>query len=97
MNEEKPYADHALRDYTKRKGPQFSQLVQDLKADTQQLALFRILTPQVEQLVHKGCTDPEALYGALQENNIISEDELQEIKAKHQSESVRLPHLALSG
>jgi hypothetical protein len=53
------------------------------------LALFQILTPQVEQLVHKGCTDPEALYGALKENNLISEDELQEMKVKHQSEPVR--------
>uniref|UniRef100_A0A093V2V6 Ubiquitin-like protease family profile domain-containing protein n=1 Tax=Talaromyces marneffei PM1 TaxID=1077442 RepID=A0A093V2V6_TALMA len=74
-------------DYTKRKGPHFNQLVQDLKADTQRLALFQVLTPQVEKLVHKGCTDPEALYGALRDNNIISADELQEIKAKYLSES----------
>uniref|UniRef100_A0A093VIS8 Ubiquitin-like protease family profile domain-containing protein n=1 Tax=Talaromyces marneffei PM1 TaxID=1077442 RepID=A0A093VIS8_TALMA len=73
-------------EYTKRKGPQFNQLVQDFKADTQRLALFQILTPQVEHLVHKGCTNPEALYRALRENNIISQDELQEMKAKHQSE-----------
>lgn len=85
------YTDHAPREYTKRKGTQFNQLVQDFKADTQRLALFQILTPQVEQLVHEGSTNPEALYGALRENNLISEDELQEIKAKHQPESVRPP------
>lgn len=43
----------------------------------------------MEQLVHKGCTNPEALYRALRENNIIAEDELEEMKAKHQSEPVR--------
>ncbi|EED20958.1 hypothetical protein TSTA_081910 [Talaromyces stipitatus ATCC 10500] len=83
-------------DYTKRTGPQFNQLVRDFKADTQRLALFRILTPQVEQLVHKGCTDPEALYGALRENDIVSEDELQEMKAKHQSESGSTSAVTLS-
>jgi hypothetical protein len=93
MNPVISYADQAPREYAKRKEPQFNQLVQDFMADTQRLTLFRILTPQVEQLVHKGCTDPEALYEALRENNIISEDELLEMKAKHQSESVRSPNI----
>ncbi|KUL81575.1 hypothetical protein ZTR_09850 [Talaromyces verruculosus] len=83
-------------EYTKRKGPQFNQLVQDFMADTQRLALYQVLTPQVEQLVHKGCTDPEALYGALRENDIVSEEELPEIKAKHQSESGSTSAVTLS-
>ncbi|KUL81946.1 hypothetical protein ZTR_10981 [Talaromyces verruculosus] len=83
-------------EYTKRKGPQFNQLVQDFKADTQQLALFQILTPQVEQLVHKGCTNPEALYRALRESDLISEDELEEMKAKHQPESGSTSAVTLS-
>jgi hypothetical protein len=93
MNTVISYADQEPREYTKRKGPQFNQLVQDFMADTQRLALYQILTPQVEQLVHKGCTDPEALYGALRENDIVSEEELPEIKAKHQSEFVRSPNI----
>ncbi|KUL81763.1 hypothetical protein ZTR_09237 [Talaromyces verruculosus] len=83
-------------EYTKRTGPQFNQLVQDFKADTQQLALFQILTPQVEQLVHKGCTNPDALYRALRENNIIAEDELEDMKAKHQSEPGSTSAVSLS-
>lgn len=85
------YTDHAPREYTKRKELQFNQLVRDFQADSQRLVLLQILTPQVEQLVHEGCTNPEAMYGALREHDLISEDELQEMKAKHQSESVRLP------
>uniref|UniRef100_A0A093X852 Ubiquitin-like-specific protease 1 n=1 Tax=Talaromyces marneffei PM1 TaxID=1077442 RepID=A0A093X852_TALMA len=77
-------------DYTKRNESQFNQLVQDFEADTQRMALLQILTLQVEQLVQNGSTDPEALCGSLRENGLISEDELQEMKAKHQSESVRI-------
>lgn len=51
----------------------------------------------MEQLIYKGCTDPEALYGALRENNIISTDELQEIEAIYLSESVRHLRLPTSG
>ncbi|OKL55222.1 hypothetical protein UA08_09507 [Talaromyces atroroseus] len=83
-------------DYTKRKGPQFNQLVKDFRADTQRLLLFQILAPQVERLVHKGCTDPEALYGALRESNLVSEDELQEMKAKYQPQSGSTSAVTLS-
>ncbi|KUL81992.1 hypothetical protein ZTR_09815 [Talaromyces verruculosus] len=83
-------------EYAKRKGPQFNQLVQDFQADAQRLALFQILAPQVEQLVQRGCTNPEALYGALRDSDLISEDELEEMKAKHQSESGSTSEVTLS-
>uniref|UniRef100_A0A093UXU9 Carboxyl-terminal PDZ ligand of neuronal nitric oxide synthase protein n=1 Tax=Talaromyces marneffei PM1 TaxID=1077442 RepID=A0A093UXU9_TALMA len=46
--------------YTKKKEPEIDQLLQNFKADPQWRAMFQILTPQVERLVHSGSTDPEA-------------------------------------
>jgi hypothetical protein len=63
------------------------------------MALFRVLTPQVEKLVQSGSTDPEVLYNSLRQHDIFSEEELQEIKAKCALEHVstlpsRLLHAA---
>jgi hypothetical protein len=54
------------------------------------MALFQILTPQVEQLVHSGSTDPAALYCALRQHVLVSEEELQKMKAKGDVEHVRI-------
>jgi hypothetical protein len=51
----------------------------------------------VEQLVHEGRTNPEMMYGALRENNLIFEGELQEMKAKHPSESMKFLYPAPVG
>ncbi|EEA19289.1 hypothetical protein PMAA_000890 [Talaromyces marneffei ATCC 18224] len=83
-------------DYTKRKEHQISQLIQDFKADTQQMALFQVLTPQVEQLVRCGSTDPEVLYNSLRQHNLVSDEELQELKMKCALEHDPLPNGALN-
>ena len=66
------------------------QLLQEFKANPRWLALFHILTPQVERLVQSGSTDPEALHNALEEHNLVSEEELQKLVVKYALEHVRI-------
>jgi hypothetical protein len=54
------------------------------------MALFRILTPQVEQLVQSDSTDLEALYNSLMQHDLVSEKELQKLKAKYALKHVRI-------
>ncbi|KAF3407280.1 hypothetical protein DPV78_000137 [Talaromyces pinophilus] len=51
--------------YTKRNEAQFNQLLQEFKADTQRMSLFR-----VEQLVQSGSTDLEELYSSLRQHDL---------------------------
>jgi hypothetical protein len=62
------------------------------------MALFQILTPQVERLVQSGSTDPEALLDALKQHHLVSEEELQNLIIKSALEHVRiLPSRLLNG
>lgn len=54
------------------------------------MALFQILTPQVELLVRSGSTDPEALYDSLRQHHLLSDEELQELMVKYALEHVRI-------
>ncbi|QGA17621.1 hypothetical protein EYB26_005296 [Talaromyces marneffei] len=77
--------------YTKRSMTQLDRLVTYFLADTQRMALLKILSGQVERLVNNSCTDPEALYISLREHSLISQEELQKIRSSHESEHDALP------
>lgn len=54
------------------------------------MTLFRLLTPQVQQLVQSGSTNPEVLYNSLKQHGLVSEEELQKLKAKCALKRVRI-------
>ncbi|RAO71511.1 uncharacterized protein BHQ10_007523 [Talaromyces amestolkiae] len=82
--------------YTKRKEPEFNQLLLNFKADSRWMALFQTLTPQLELLVRSGSTDPEALYDSLGQHHLVSNEELQELMVKYALEHESLSDGALN-
>ncbi|KAF4979500.1 hypothetical protein F66182_17281, partial [Fusarium sp. NRRL 66182] len=82
--------------YTKRKEPEFEQLLENFQADSRWMALFQILTPQVELVVHSGSTDPEALYDSFGQRHLVSNEELQKLMVKYALEHESLPDGALN-
>lgn len=52
------------------------------------MKLLQILGPQLEQLVNKGHPDLWGLYGALNKEELITQEELQELRATFALDSV---------
>lgn len=76
------------REYTKKSGEQLDVLIGGIQADSGRMKLLQILGTQLEQLVNEGHPDLWGLYDALNEEELVSQEELQDLRTKFALDSV---------
>jgi hypothetical protein len=60
----------------------FERCLSELRADSRTEALLRIMEDQVNNLVREGRTDPALFLSSLESNNILSFEQVSELRAK---------------
>jgi hypothetical protein len=76
------------REYTKKSEEQLDVLIRDIQADSGRIKLLQILGTQLEQLVNKGHPDLWGLHDALDKEELVSQEELQELRTMFALDSV---------
>lgn len=67
---------------------QLDTLVKDIQADTTHMKLLQILSPQLEQLVKSGSPNLHMFYKDLKEAELLSKNDLRELKIRFALEGV---------
>lgn len=76
------------REYTKKSGEQLDVSIRGIQADSGRMKLLQILGTQLEQLVNVGHPDLWGLYDALSEEELVSHEELQDLRTTFALDSV---------
>lgn len=63
-------------------------LIQQIKTDSKRVRLLQILGQQIEDLVNKGQPDLHSLYESLEDENLVSEEEMGELRNTFALEAV---------
>ena len=80
------------RDYAKRSDEQLDVLIGSIQADAGRIKLLQVLGTQLEQLVIDGHPDLLGLYDALNEQELASQEELQNLRTRFTLDSVSRYH-----
>lgn len=83
--------DQNIWDYVKLSMEQLDTLVKDIQADTTHMKLLQILSPQLEQLVKSGSPNLHMFYKDLKEAELLSKNDLRELKIRFALEGDPLP------
>ncbi|RHZ45233.1 uncharacterized protein CDV56_102077 [Aspergillus thermomutatus] len=86
---------HDIWKYLKLSMKELNKLIAEFKKDAQQMKLLRILRPQLERLVNDGSSHLHKFYEDLRDNELITKDELTELRINYPAESDALPPGAL--
>ncbi|KAF7166574.1 hypothetical protein CNMCM6106_002349 [Aspergillus hiratsukae] len=78
-------------DYTKMSEEKLDDWIEKTKEDTNQKLLWQILGPQLDRLVENGSPDLQAFYEDLSKKELVTEEEINEMKICYPLDSDALP------
>ncbi|CRG92861.1 hypothetical protein PISL3812_09934 [Talaromyces islandicus] len=82
-------------DYTKMSWKQFDALIEMIQSDHRKMNLYKVLSPQVEQLVHQGLPDLHAFYNDLESEKLIPASQVNQLRMEYVLDSDALPDAQL--